>query len=194
MVELAGLGIGVALLCAVGLMLDATRAPRWVGGIPLVVAGGITGFVGTIVLALAIWPGACVAALCPSCYREPSVDAVWRATLVFSAIVGVLAVAIPGDRFRVGFTLAAAPGILDVSGDAVHAGAGGAVLLAGAVTLGLWAVRHEIGVWRRESADGTRPGGGHDASSDFWDGARWGAPPRDADADPTPGIAGPKAS
>lgn len=173
MVELAGLVVLVALLCALGLLLDAGRAPRWVGGIPLSVAGGVAGFVGTLVLALAIWPGACVAVLCPTCYREPPADAVWRATLVFSILVGVAAVALPGDRFRFGFVLGAAPEALEFASHAVRAGGGTAVLLAGAVALSLWAVRHEVAGRLGGSAGPGASGLGGEARSDFWDGARW---------------------
>ncbi len=189
MVELAGLVVAVLFLCTLGLLLDAARAPRWVGGVPLAVAGGVAGFVGTLVLALALWPGACVAVLCPTCYREPPEGAVWRATLAFSILVGAAAVALPCNRFRVGFALGAAPQAIGFAGDAFEAGGGTAVLLAGAVALSLWAVRHEIAGRLGASAGPGATGIGEGARRDFWDGARWGSSP--AGAGVGPGHPGP---
>lgn len=187
MAELAGLVVGVALMGAVGFLLDAARAPRWVGGIPLAVAGGVTGFVATLMLALALWPGACVAVLCPTCYAEPQADAVWRATLAFSILVAVPAVALPGDRFRLGFALGAAPGAIEFAGHALDAGAGTAVLLAAAVAASLALVRHEAAGRLGPSAGPGAARVGAETRPDFWDGAHWAPFPGGPGVDPPSG-------
>lgn len=167
MAELAELAIGVVLLCLLGVLLDAARAPRWAGGIPIAAAGVVTGFVATLALVLAVWPGACVAVLCPTCYREPPTDAVWRATLILLTLVGITIVALPGLRFRVGLAIGSAPGVLEAASDGMRVGAGSAVLLAVAVTLSLWAVRHEI------ASHAPRPQEVAASASWFWDGDHW---------------------
>ena len=187
MAELTGLVIGVGLLCVVGLALDAAGAPRWAGWIPLALGGGVAGFVATLVLALAIWPGACIAVLCPTCYSEPHADAVWRATLVFGIVVGVAVAALPGDRFRLGFALGAAPGVVEFTSHASAAGAGTAVLLAAALAVSLLAVRHELAARLRPSSG---PGAGDTGLEDFWDGTRWGPTSGSAPAASTAEAAG----
>jgi hypothetical protein len=174
MLQLVGIVVGVILLCASGVALEkGGGAVRMVGHVLVTAGGAVTGFLLALILAFRLWPGACVAVLCPMCYQAPPPEELWRAGVIYFVVLGVLGGLLPSAPFQLGYGVA----VLGVMGTGSHwAGEGGdgVLLLLGAIAwvvvdLVVWGLRR----WVRGGAD-DGPGAASPArAGDFWDGKRW---------------------
>jgi hypothetical protein len=143
------------------------------GGIMVVAGGAVIGAVGALVLGLLVTPGAATAVLCPTCYRDPPPEQVWRAGLVYFSVLGAVTGLMPGDRLRAGVALGVVLVALQSAGYWGHFGAG-LTILPGVVLVVLgWSIQLALRrlVARQAGPGGSDPGGAPPA--DYWDGRSW---------------------
>lgn len=172
--ELAAIILGVALVCTIGALLErAGGALGFLGGLMVLGSGLAAGAFAGLILAFVVTPGACVAVLCPSCYREPDASAVRFAGLVYFSVLGLAAGLLPGRLLSLGFGLGCLVAATASMSYWAHFDAGATVLPGLAVALLLWAIRRELG--RRVAAGPAGPDlPATDAEPhDFWDGDHW---------------------
>jgi hypothetical protein len=101
---LVGIVATVALLCGTGTILGRIGGPAGVIGGLLVGSGGIiSGSMIALALGLALWPGAGVAVLCPTCYQPPASDQIWGFGVTYFAILGGLGGLVPSTAFQAGY-------------------------------------------------------------------------------------------
>ena len=133
METLVALILVIVLVCVAGLGLEREgRVARVVGHLLLIAGGCMTGFFLSLLLELALWPGAFGAMF--GIYRAPTPEQDASARLMFAVIVGGAGAIIPNLAFRLGY----AAGVMVVVQQASHYWAShdaGAVLLLG---LGCW--------------------------------------------------------
>lgn len=123
----------ILIVVVAGLVLEREgRVARVIGHVLLLVGGCATGLVLSVVLELALWPGAFGAMF--GAYTAPTPEQDASARLMFAVIVGAAGAIIPNLAFRLGY----AAGALFVIQQGSHYWANheaGAVLLLG---LGCW--------------------------------------------------------
>src|SRR5512135_3300100 len=91
MLQLVGIVVGVILLCVAGVVMEKSGGAIGIVGHVLVAAGGaVAGFLLALFLAFGLWPGACVAVLCPTCYQAPPPEELWRAGVIYFVVLGFL--------------------------------------------------------------------------------------------------------
>jgi hypothetical protein len=177
--QLAGIVVGVILLCVAGAARERPGSISRVAGWLLVAIGGaMTGSVIMLVLTLMLWPGACVAVLCPNCYRAPAPDELWRAGATYYVLLGGLGGLLPLAAFRLGYGGAVLGVVVTTRGGWGGDGGDAVLVLLGVIAWALVSgLVRAVGRWVGAGAHDSLPAGAHHASpagaSDFWDGTGW---------------------